>query len=158
MNIEEIENKIKELQEEVEKLKKEKNSKKRRVGMGEHYYYIDANNLVTETYEGYTKGDNTKYNIHNYFKTEEEAQAVVDNIKTHIELMELAEELNTEPIDWNDGKQNKYLIALGKKDILQDVTFYAKTANTIYCTNSYFKNEAIKRIGEERLIKYLKGE
>lgn len=160
MNIEELENKIKELQEELEKLKKkEKKSKKCRVGIGEYYYYIDANNLVTATYESYTKGDNTKYNIHNYFKTKGEAQAVADNIKTHIELMELAEELNTEPIDWKDNTQHKFKLVYDNEDKIfgiYDDEFFQE-ANTVYCTNEDFKDEAIKRIGKERLIKYLKG-
>lgn len=144
------------LQEEIEKLKKKEN-KRWRAQLNGEYFIITSNLDVDNTFEDDTSLDNTLYLCHNYFRTESEAQAVADNIKTHIELMELAEELNTEPIDWNDGNQNKYLIGLGKKDILQDVTFYAKTANTIYCTNANFKNEAIKRIEKERLIKYLKG-
>ena len=155
MEIKELENKIKELQEEIERLKNKEN-KRWRAKMEESYFYIDEALIVRKTVDC-QPFDSYRYNYHNYFKTKEETQAGADNIKTHIELIELAEELNTEPIDWNNGNQNKYLIALGKNDILQDVTFYAKTANTIYCTNSYFKNEAIKRIGEERLIKYLKG-
>ena len=166
MKIEELENKIKafqneivKLQEEVEKLKAEKKSKKCRVGRGGYYYYIESNNLVAAIYEGYTKGDNYRYNIHNYFKTEEEAQAVADNKKTHIELMELAEKLNTEPIDWENCYQEKIYIGYcyGDKSIYQESVKQCKHSNTVYCTNENFKDEAIKRIGEERLIKYLKG-
>ena len=99
MKIEELENKIKELKEELEKLKEEKKNKRWRAERDESYYFIDSNGEVYSTADS-LNFDKVRYYIHNYFKTEAEAQTVADNIKTHIELMELAEELNTEPIDW----------------------------------------------------------
>lgn len=159
MKIEELENKIKELQEELEKLKNKEN-KRWRAERGEKYWHITSNGGTEWFYEAYTIGDNSLYDFHNYFKTEKEAQATIDNIETHIELMELAEELNTEPIDWENYRQNKYSInySYNSKEIYDGSNCWVKAANVIYCTNDKFKNEAIKRIGEERLIKYLKGE
>jgi hypothetical protein len=45
------------------------------------YYYVDSSLLVTETTEeGYTS-DRMRYDVGNYFKTEEEAQAFADKLK-----------------------------------------------------------------------------
>ena len=151
---------IEELQEELEKLKEEKKIKRWRAEMYEDYYFVTSQLNVMKDFEDEYGSGNGRYNCHNYFKTEEEAQAVADNIKTHIELMELAEELNTGSIDWKDNIQNKFKLVYDNEDkiiAIYDDEFFQE-ANTVYCTNENFKDEAIKRIGEERLIKYLKGE
>lgn len=167
MKIEELENKIKafqneivKLQEEVEKMKEEKKNKRWRAEKSNKYYFIDSNNCVNVTYETNSIGDNCKYNTFNYFQTKEEAQAVADNIKTHIELIELAEELNTEPVDWKNGNQHKFYLYYHEagNQIDRNCAHFWKNANTIYCTNENFRDEAIKRIGEKRLIRYFKGE
>lgn len=159
MNIEELENKIKELQEKLEKLKKKEN-KRWRAEENCPYYFIDADFDESKDYEDFDYSADKRYKYHNYFKTEEEAQTVADNIKTHIKLIELAEELNTEHIDWENCYQEKIYIGYcyGDKSIYQESVKQCKHSNTVYCTNENFKDEAINRIGEERIIKYLKGE
>ena len=158
MKIEKLEAKVKELQEKIKKLKKQK-STRWRAEENRTYWYITGFLDIDWASEHGIVLDNEYYNLHNYFKTEEEAQAVADNIKTHIELMELAEELNTEPIDWKNTEQDKFCLYYEAKsnEIGQSDEWILIFANTVYCTNSAFKDEAIKRIGEERLIKYLKG-
>lgn len=110
MNIEELENKIKELQEEIKKLKKKEN-KRWRADTYENYFYVTSDLEINITDDN-NAFDYRRYKYHNYFKTREEAQAVADNIKTHIELMELAEELNTEPIDWSKDEQKNILSSM----------------------------------------------
>lgn len=158
MEIKELENKIKELQEEIERLKNKEN-KRWKAKMEESYFYIDEALIVRKTVDC-QPFDSCRYKYHNYFKTEAEAQTVADNIKTHIELMELAEELNTEPVDWENREQRKYYIwyNCATKKVCYGSYYYTKYANIVYCTNENFKDEAIKRIGEERLVGYLKGE
>lgn len=43
------------------------------------YFYIYSNGLVDETMESYKTMDNQRYELGNYFRTEEEAQKVLDS-------------------------------------------------------------------------------
>ena len=43
------------------------------------YFYIHSNGLVDETMESYKTMDNQRYELGNYFKTEEEAQKIIDS-------------------------------------------------------------------------------
>lgn len=43
------------------------------------YYFVYSNGFVDETMECYDNIDNQRYHLGNYFKTEEEAQKVVDS-------------------------------------------------------------------------------
>ena len=43
------------------------------------YFYIYSNGLVDETMERYINMDNQRYELGNYFQTEEEAQKVIDS-------------------------------------------------------------------------------
>ena len=43
------------------------------------YFYIYSNGLVDETMESYKTMDNQRYELGNYFRTEEEAQKIIDS-------------------------------------------------------------------------------
>lgn len=47
----------------------------------EYYYHINNNFCIYETLECYTKDDNKRYELGNYFQTKEEAQKVLDSIQ-----------------------------------------------------------------------------
>lgn len=100
--------------------------------------------------------DERSFAIGNVFKTEEEAKFALEKRKVESELQDIADELNDgwEP-DFTNSAEQKYNI------------FYDYRSNTIVVDRNqthkfavvYFKNEtiteeAIKRIGEERLKKY----
>ncbi len=101
------------------------------------------------------------YKSGNYFKTQEEAQEYLDNITTKAELKVLAEELNEgKVIDWDDFSQRKYYMCanyqlINKLYFGEETT--TQTAGVIYFLDSNFLDEAINRIGEERLIKMIKS-
>ena len=43
------------------------------------YYFVDFDGTINKTYDQFIKGDDNLYNLGNYFKTEEEAQKIIDS-------------------------------------------------------------------------------
>lgn len=164
--IEELEKQAKSILEEIEKLKKEENVESKKVSkvwkpeFDEDYYVIEVDGEVRE-YTWYDEGCDEKcYAIGNCFKTREEVEKAVEKAKIYTQLKRLAEENNTEPIDWENEDQNKYYLGyecypdahgLGQA---YDNTF--KVAGIIYCTNKNFLEIAKQHIGEEDLLKLFK--
>ena len=64
----------------VDKINEKYGIQKRwRAEPGKGYFYIYSNGLVDETMERYINMDNQRYELGNYFRTEEEAQKVIDS-------------------------------------------------------------------------------
>ena len=63
------------------------------------------------------------------------------------------------PIDWEDETQCKYYLAYSFKDnkIKCDCKSFVKEADCIYFTSENVAREAVKAVGEERVIEYLKA-
>ena len=156
MKLQELEKKYEELGKEIEKLKNEKKGKRRKPDKNDDYYVIrhgrimfDCNKIQKVTDWDYSQG--------NCFKTRHEAEEHLENLKTKAELRALAEELNgDEVIDWNDGEQWKYCIFYTSR-IASDERCTCQSQGAIYCLDPDFLDKAIKRIGEERLIKMIKS-
>ena len=71
---------FKSIKERVDKLNEKYGIPKRwRAEQKKGYFYIHSNGLVDETMESYKTMDNQKYELGNYFKTEEEAQKIIDS-------------------------------------------------------------------------------
>ena len=120
-NLEDLKKQISELQSKVTKLeneiKEEKKGKRWRAKVNDTYIYINDVGYVDDSHENNDSFDKYRFKTRNYFKTEEEAQRYLDNIKTYYELKDLADELNAgEKIDWNDFDQCKYLISYNNKN------------------------------------------
>ena len=162
--IEELENKINEFEKQTEELKKEleelkkseKVNKKWRAEKDEEYYFFSNNLDVCSTTEEFLGIDDAKFEIHNYFKTQEEAEKVAEKIKIYIELKDLAEELNEGvEIDWSNENQAKFSIhkKYQSNKLKQNLNWTYKDLGQIYCLNKDFLEIALERIGEERLLK-----
>lgn len=126
----------------------------------ETYYYITHFGKVHAAINIDTYGDEWCIGQRNCFKTKEQAEEYRENIKTKIELKALADELNgSEVIDWNDTLQSKFYIFY--KHNIDTLDFYTASIyqpqGCIYCLNRNFFNEAIKRIGAQRLINMIKS-
>lgn len=157
--IEELEQQAKAILEEIEKLKKEEKVWKPKDD--EKIFIVSGNGNVEsfhfcESYnwnKGYLK-------MGNYFKTKEEAAKVAEKVKIYTQLKRLAEEINTEPIDWKGMKHNKTAISYNHNiGALEQVTLgWTQEIGQIYCTNLDFLEIAKKRIGEENLLKLFKEE
>ena len=154
--LQELEKKYKELGEEIERLKNEK--KVWKPEKGEEYWLItDHGNHYNDIWDGYSV-ENRRYDVGNCFKTEAEAEAMIEKIKIYTELKRLAEEINTEPIDWERSNQYKYYILFdeGDKKFHPSMAFECRYAGVVYSTNKEFLEIAKERIGEDRLLKLFK--
>ena len=153
--IEELEKQAKEILEEIEKLKKEEILEFKK---GDDYFFINANGSISNLTWNNTVWDNSLYSIGNCFKTREEAEKAVEKAKIYTQLKRLAEEISTEPIDWENENQRKYYIGYSHyhKEFLQGANWICQEAGIIYSTNKDFKDIALEHIGEENLLKLFK--
>lgn len=156
--LDELKKKYEELGKEIKRL--ENGGGRWRSDVFDRYYFITTTGKIEQYNECHNMVDNYRYKTRNYFKTEEEAQAYLDNLNTYFELMDLAEELNVgEKIDWNNESRTKYYIEFDNCiGILHSVSAkYCINFGQIYCLDENFLDKAIERIGEERLEKLFKN-
>lgn len=158
--LQELKKKYKELGEEIERLEKKRDVWKPE--KDEEYYVIDPDGDVYSDNWANMDTDELVYEIGNCFKTREEAEKAVEKAKIYTQLKRLAEEENTEPIDWTNEKQTKYYIAYechpDEHELRECYTLTLKIAGIIYCTNGNFLKIAKERIGEKNLLKLFKEE
>ena len=125
------------------------------------YFYVDSCMKIEESeFYNDTYIHSERYNTYSTFKTKEEAETEAEKILVRRQLEDIARRLNRgEEFNWSDENQYKWYI-------VYNTTFgfatYSASENTVqgvvYCLDKNFLNTAIKEIGEERLIKYLRSE
>lgn len=165
--LKELENKIEELGNLVENLKREAeqaesnnpqmNTRWRARG-NETYYYFYSDGEIAQSKENCESTDTKRYNLGNYFKTEEEAENVVEKIKIYTQLKDLALRLNKGVnVNWRDCR-NKYSISYDTSagKMVSYWNTRLQEMGQIYCLDSSFLDGAIKEIGEENLKKLFK--
>ena len=107
-NLADLERKYEELGKEIERLKEQQNGGRVK---GERYYYLYSDGDADNTIDTFDKTDSRRFELGNYFKTEEEAKKVVEKIQIYTELKRLAERLNNgQKINWDNSNQLKYPI------------------------------------------------
>ena len=164
--IENLKEKQEELKRELEKLgtqineleEKEitKSGKRWRGAKDRFYWYIESDCEVYGEYEKDDDYDNARYEIGNYFRTEEEAKDAAEKIKIYTRLKDLALRLNNgEKIDWDNSTSAKWSIGLSNSNnALQCCYAYkGQDVGQIYCLDPDFLNIAKQEIGEENLKK-----
>lgn len=153
--IAETENKIAELKNELDNLKKEQNKQDGRwkPNINDDYYYINDKAAAQFNINMGTHGDKELFSIGNYFKTEEEAEFELERLKIIEELKEFAFEPN-----WKDVNQDKYIIEYNHfvKEIDYGMSYCLQSDNIYFETKEDVEN-AIKKVGEDRIKKYLFG-
>lgn len=163
--IQELEQNISSIKEELSKLEKKLKTLKSRVGRqvpenGDIYYFLGT----TGTFHGdkWTNDscDRQRFNSYNCFKTEEEAQKEIDRRLIKAKLNEIANRLNgCQVIQWNSAIQRKYYLNLDTGvSLTLNFSLINKMEGTTYCLSEDFLEVAIEEIGEECLVKYIKGE
>ena len=164
MNKEELEKEIEKTKEQLNKLQQALKSKEYERWKPEHnekYYVIDGYNEVINC-RNYTQSATDKHvKAFNCFKTREEAEQKAEKILVRRQLEDIAKRLNKdEDFNWLDTDQDKFHIyyAFSTGDIKCGKHWRDKVAGVVYCLVENFKDIAIKEIGEERLLRYLKGE
>jgi hypothetical protein len=163
--LKELEKKIEELSKELEELKleldKEKMNKTKintrwRANDGEKHYFIYSDGTIDWSKDTNDEISVKRYELSNYFQTEEEAEKTVEKIKIYTQLKDLALRLNHgREIDWRNYNQLKYSIYYDSfyKNIYTICTYYSKELGRICCLDKNFLDVAKREIGEKNLKK-----
>lgn len=118
----------------------------------EEYYYIADNGEIALSHWTNYLTDNTRYAIGNCFKTEEEAEFMVERLKVLAEMREYADDEQEWEYDnchWHIGyNPNTECIKVGYFIFTKNIPF------NIYFSSEEQAQKAIDAIGEERLKKY----
>ena len=126
------------------------------------YYRIDYAGGVEYVRWNCSVYDINCYDTYNCFETKKEAQQEADKTLVRRQLEDIAKRLNKgRKINWRDQYQPKYYITWNALDrILKQCENYPVTVNegVVYCLDKNFLDIAGREIGEDRLIKYIRGE
>lgn len=158
-NVEDVE-----LTEEQEKQIKDfleiKNSKKWRPKKDESYFYVASSGAIIDVI--YAQPEYSDYQFHvltnNCFKTKEEAEFRLEQIKIYNEIKDFANE-NNNKIDWHNSSQDKWHIYLNYTTLNLNASEWNTTRSqgAIYFTSEKLAKQAIEKVGEDRIKRYLFG-
>lgn len=158
-----IDEKIKELEEQIEELKRQKETlvtKRWRADRDELYYLVDSFGVIRHDKDEYKPVDDDRYNMGNYFRTELQADIYKQNLITYQQLKDIALRLNNgQEIYWDNGSQDKYYIYFDYIENEFGLTFAnsMRSPSVIYCLDVNFLNVALDEIGAERLKQLLES-
>lgn len=136
-----------------------KDNKRFKPKQGEKYYYIYPDlSLANTHYDCGFSSDRDRVAYGNCFKTSEEAKFAAEQIKVYQELKNFAEE-NNDPMDWEDPMQDKTFIMYDYNlgGLRATYNCWQKALGTIYFSSNKLAEQAIKKVGEDRIKKYLFG-
>ena len=161
MTQQEYENKIKELQDELEKLKAAKiadSGKRWKPNQSLEYWLVCNGDVAVCNYR------NTTFDIWNYltgncFKTKEEAEDRAKEIEYTARYKNYIEE-HSEPIDWENYNQRKFFARYDHRctNGIEINNWYAvQFQGVIYASSEQIIKDAIKEIGEDNFKKYVLG-
>ena len=154
MNKQELENRIKDLESDIEELKKAivNIEEKAWKPEGEEIYYC-VEGLRSVSYHYNNQFDKDMMRIGNYFKTKEQAERVLFEQILRSKLRKFAEDNNDE-IDWNDGKEKYYIFFdYVNSKLTIDSCRRIRHFSQIYFSSKEIAEKAIEQFQDE-LIKY----
>lgn len=157
----ELQQKIEELQKQIDELKNteiEEKQKKWKPEYGETYYCINADCCTNFYRFDNDEFDNNCVKLGNCFATKEEAQFVADKIKYTQKFRQYVEE-HSETIDWENNGQEKWYIYYDFDNCCisycdDDVW---KIQGVIYASSQEILQDAIAYVGRENVKKYVLG-
>lgn len=161
MTKQEYENKLKELEKQIEELKatkiEEPQSKRWKPDKNNVYWLVSDGSIYQSCWFN-DRDDQWRYLTDNCFKTKEEAEEYKKQIKYTARYKNYIAEHN-EPIDWNNRKQPKCYAEFDNinNKINVDCFYYEKFQGTIYASSAQIIWDAIKEIGEDNFKKYVLG-
>lgn len=163
--LEKLKQQLNQLQEKINNLEKQDKKRKWQPAFEDVYFYVSSEGDIYTEKWCMTLDDTFRISSGNCFKTLEEAEKHLENIKTKAELRQLADELNGEEvIDWKNENQQKFNLCYnyGTMDtdiagLWQERRYSNRSQGTIYCLDENFLKFAIQRIGEQRLINMIKA-
>ena len=116
------------------------------------YWFLDSQNRIDADMELRQREDDFRYYSHNYFQTKEEAEIYARVLETEMLLKKYADEHNGKFVDI------KYYLLLSKSTNELRMDYLSSLAcrpRVIFFSSQEIIQEAIKKIGEERIIEYL---
>lgn len=134
-------------------------NKKWKPKQDERYYFIDSlGEIQFDTYFIASEHDEFLYCSNNMFKTKEEAEFILEQIKVYNELKNFADENNDE-IDWSNTDTHKYTIEYEKvyKKLKCNLYSFTQHIGQIYFSSHELAKQAIDKVGADRIKKYLFG-
>ena len=158
MNKEEIMDKISEMENELAQLKEELNKQEEpKLGRwkpeyADKYYYLDSDGDIYDRKWTDDIVGKKKYKIGNVFKTQEEAQFAIEQLKVLAELKEYADDDK----EW-DNSSTHWSIQYTALNGYIEVGYYSNTLSVpfnIYFSSKEQAQKAIDVIGKGRLKKY----
>lgn len=153
--IDEAKEQITELQKTIDHLEEQLNKESKWPKEDDLYYYISGCGSIDRAFFEKTEYHIAKIEIGNCFKTKEEAEFELEKLKVRAEL----KEFSFKPTDWNkDTTESKYSIYydnISQKLAIDYILFMQD--DTIYFKSRDVANKAIKKVGEDRIKKYLFG-
>jgi len=161
MTQQEYENKIKELQDELEELKAAKieaeQPKRWKPQCGESYWLVDEfGTKVHYTFRN-DRDDKWLYLTGNCFKTAKEAEEYKKQIE-YTALYNYYIEEHSEPLDWKSGQRKWYAeLKTDEESIEVNGVYTYKQQGVIYASSEEIIWDAIKKIGEDNFKKYVLG-
>lgn len=152
--IAELEQQLAVLRAEAEK--EEKENKRWRSKNGDLYWLVGSNGKPDWSYELNRDIDNFRYDTHNYFQTEEEAQRYAKVLETERQLKKFADEHN-DVIDWSDINQHKWNLCYyySRYEVSPIRCCGVKESRTIYFSSEEIAQQAMDEIGKEKIKDYL---
>lgn len=129
----------------------------------EVYYYVISNGMVGRDYQNDNcTTDIKRYDFYNCFKTREQAEVEAEKILVRRQLEDIAKRLNKgEKIDWCNLEQNKYYLSCDNYSRCGKICCVCSNntvQGAVYCLDENFLDVAKREIGEDILIKYIRGE
>ena len=151
MNIlEELENKIKELSDEIEKLKVEKNNEPWKPKDGDKYWLISHTGYTVQVRWMGDEAEDDIYAIGNVFRTQEEAEFRVEQLKVEAELRRFERPFVV--------GERSYSFYFDHRINCICTTDYSYTQeDNIHFASEEIAQKAIDTVGEERIKKYYFG-
>lgn len=126
--------------------------------IGDEYWFLGETGIIFSNIWKEDIVDDYRHYTDNCFLTEEAAELKKRVIETEIELKKYAEEYNKDAINWKNGKQTKWYLQYDCfiDDIYVHVSLTMYMPNQIYFTSTQIAEDAVDKIGKERIKEYLK--
>lgn len=120
---------------------------------GKYYYVNDTGGVSMSTWNDFNRMCEFRYKTCNVFKTKEEAEFRLEQIKVYYELENFANANN----EGNITPRYSIELKIDSKELINNYYSSLKELGQIYFTSKEILNRAVEKIGYERIRKYLFG-
>ena len=149
-NIESQQQSLETLKRELEELKAEKENEPWKPKSADKYWYVDNDGYIHETEWTHFGIHRRRYLIGNVFKTEEEAEFRVGQLKVEAELRRFSR-------PFKSGSENYTLQSWRNGDKIVITYFEVSQCGNMYFPSREIAQKAIDTVGEDRIKKYYFG-